>query len=1070
MNIRGKLWAESPIYRGNARKTLFTRDGDGTQRLVSLAGEIEGTAQALMDAFIGESRDGRNTGLLNQLWSRLYNSPLPKGLITAVDCKLQKESYPRDKFFDLRMGIKLDEDRWAAEANANYKMETVFRNSVFDFTLSVNESLLNQGENRARLYCALQELREGRFWFGAGKSKGLGRCRLEMDLPFPVPKTFPTLNPKANHLRLALTIKATNPVLVGWNWGKVDPEVPAFAAVDGRVLVEAMRDLPDPIRSRLAMSLSGPILSPEDWQKKLADYLPRVMAIWLRERSVKEASTLSLSSSALKKLGKGKYGLAPKVLSQLEPLVDQSFPNLQAAETAIKAALKDKANMAKRVLEVLDRRLESRRELDQAVWQELVDSLGVEANLAGPAAAQLENEAALVELLAQACRRVLPRLFQQVDQQIHLLQSDAWVDAELANRQEHLQIKKMLLQGKIDERQWDDRRQAPAGISDAAWREFLDAHSRVRFRHLLNPVNLKKSIANDENFIAFLQAHRDQTRQELAQPYHTDFREGGPAGREVSKKYGKPYDTVFMRMLAWSPSSQEQGAWEIYIPGSTIKGAFRKRASQVLRTLWGESAKTSQVVDRLFGMQGRRGLILFSDAYLADPTTLDRAWCSMDGVKMDARTGQPIEQAKSDYLFPYGDQLAFQLQLDIEDIRDRDLEALALLPHLLEDFRRGDIPLGGEKTNGFGWVEADLTGLTWLTAGSSDIGQKLFGPQALTQVGAWQKLELEGETAAAAWQNISPLAPEIAISPTPPQARAGFISHRAFGGYCGTLSVEAVTLTPIHVRESGEPTLRATLADGPINGWDFFALASPEAALRAASKTYALPSKSIRGMLRHLYSIASNSNQASANISQLNPEDSLFGWVGKGPNQAISGRLSFSFGLFENPQLAWFKVPYPYGGWKYVGNQWQQTAGGSVTQLRIGQQWRLFPHAPLAPIAKQLDDFQPDAAQASYFRAILPGGRARFTIRFWNLEEQELQRLIWCVALEPDLAHKMGKQRHLGFGSLRLNILPDSFLIDWANRYASQKWRLPLQVNQWLNPKVIEHYAELRKALDAKQL
>ena len=52
MLLQGKLFVESPIYRGNARKTLFTRDGDGTQRLVSLAGEISGTAQALMDAFI----------------------------------------------------------------------------------------------------------------------------------------------------------------------------------------------------------------------------------------------------------------------------------------------------------------------------------------------------------------------------------------------------------------------------------------------------------------------------------------------------------------------------------------------------------------------------------------------------------------------------------------------------------------------------------------------------------------------------------------------------------------------------------------------------------------------------------------------------------------------------------------------------------------------------------------------------------------------------------------------------------------------------------------------------------
>jgi hypothetical protein len=120
-----------------------------------------------------------------------------------------------------------------------------------------------------------------------------------------------------------------------------------------------------------------------------------------------------------------------------------------------------------------------------------------------------------------------------------------------------------------------------------------------------------------------------------------------------------------------------------------------------------------------------------------------------------------------------------------------------------------------------------------------------------------------------------------------------------------------------------------------------------------------------------------------------------------------------------------------------------------------------------------LDDFKPDTFQARYFRAVLPGGRARFTIRFWNLDEQELQRLIWCVALEPGLAHKMGNNRYLGFGSLRLHILSDSFLIDWANRYAGkpeQSWHLPIRVDEWIKPDVIQHHTALRRALNAKQL
>lgn len=1080
MILRGRLFAESPIYRGNARKTLFTRDGDGTQRLVSLAGEISGTAQALMDAFLGESRDGKNIGLLQQLWLRLYGSPMPTGLVTKVECSLRDESYPRDRFFDLRMGIRLDEDRWAAEANANYKMETLFRHSVFDFAMSIDEALLQKEDNATRLYHILQELSEGRFWFGAGKSRGLGHCRLEVaEMPFSVASAAPRLQPTTNHLRLSLTFNATNPVLVGWNWGKVDPTIPSFAAIEGRLLVGAMKDLPDPIRKRLEMAIGGPILSPEDWKKKFAQYLPRTIAIWLMERSTGEAESWTLPAAAVAKLGKGKYPLARQALDNLQPLCDKPFPSRDAIEAAVIQALGEKAHMVKRVLEVAEQKRQARQQLDAAAWVEVAQSLGLDLALQDRLAAQIQNEAALTEVLTPTCEKILPRLYQQVDHQVTLLQSDAWVDEELAAREGHLQIKTLLLEGKISESQWGNRNQPPEGVSPSVWRSFLDEHSRVRFQHMLHPANLRKSIANDRNFIAFLKSHRERARQTLVQPALIDFRAGGPFNREISKKYGKPYDTVFMRMLSWTPAGQEAGGWEIYIPGSTIKGAFRKRASQVLKTLWGESAQTNAVLNRLFGAQRQRGLVFFSDAYLSSAPGAERAWCSMDGVKMDPKTGQPIETAKRDYLFAYGEQLTFQMHLDVQDIAEADLEAISLLVHLLQDFQRGDIPLGGEKTCGFGWAKAAIVKLDWLTASPEGISEKLFGKQSFRQEGIWQKLELEGEAAANALQFISPLAPADAKAvPVVPKSSQGFVSHRAFGGYCGTLAVAAEVLTPIHIKESGEPSFVATLAEGPVNGWDFFALAAPEAALRDSPKTYALPSRSIKGVLRHIYAIASDSKEPSPDISHLNPADSLFGWVGTGPNQALMGRLVFDFGLFEQPTLAWFQVPYPYGRWRYIGGEWEKASEGLATKWLIDKTWRLFPHAPLAPLVKPLDDFQPDTVQASYFRAILPGARARLTIRFWNLSEEELQRLIWCVNLEPGLAHKFGNHRYLGFGSVRLTILPESFLINWADRYAARKpepapaWRLPIAVTEWLKgaPRVVAHYAELQRALDAKRL
>ncbi|MBC2695434.1 MAG: hypothetical protein HF982_09210 [Desulfobacteraceae bacterium] len=1074
MIIQGKLYAEAPIYRGNARKTLFTRDGDGKNKLVSLAGEVEGTAQSLMDAFIGQSRDRKNIGLLNRLWQRLYSEAMPGNLINKVECKLQKESYPPNHFFDLRMGIKLDEDRWAAEANANYKMETLLRNSVFDFTMSINNSDLQLKDNVAKLYFLLQELIAGRFWFGAGKSKGLGRVRLEVDLPFSSPDIPPSLDKKANYLQINASFNAQNPVLVGWNWGKIDPLTTSFSSIEARLLIENMKDIPDDIRDRLEMAIGGPILNPDDWKQKFSEYFTRIIAIWLKEKSSKEIDTWILPAAAVTKLEKGKHALNKKLTAKLKPLADQPFSSQEDASAAFKEAFGKKANMAKRVTKFLEHQKQTQQNLNKEAWLQISNSLGIDESMFEQVSECVQDEVALEKTLTPACHRIQITLFQQVDQQIKLLQSDAWVDAEIQSREEHMQIKIMLLEGKIAEHQWSDPGMVPEGIRSTTWKNFLNDHSRVSYRHMRSADNLKKSIVNDKNQIEFLKSYRDQTRQQLTLPHHIDFRAGGPFNRDISREYGKPYDTIFMRMISWAPSSQKQHAWEVYIPGSTIKGAFRKRASQLLKTLWGETKKTSTLLDLLFGAQRQQGLVFFSDAYLIHPDDPNRSWCSMDGIRMNPQTGQPIETAKRDYLFAYGKQLSFQFQFNLQDIHVKDLTAVSLLFHLIRDFQQGEIPLGGEKTNGCGWVEANICKILWLTANGSEVHQKLFGNQPLKKNGIWQSLEIKDEATAIALKPLEPVVSDNGhAGQTPPEAKAGFISHRAFGGYCGKLVVEASLLTPMNIQESGESSYKSTLDNEQVNGFDFFSISPPEAKYRDTNKVYALPGRSIKGMLRHIYTISSDAQTESTDISRLNEVDSLFGWVGDGPNQAIMGRISFAFATFENPELAWFKVPYPYGEWHYTGNQWQKKPGSQAAALIIAKKWRLFPHAHLAPIVKQTENFEPDSVQARYFMAMLPGNKARFTIRFWNLLETELQRLIWCIALKPGLAHKMGNNRYLGFGSMNLKILPESYLIDWNKRYTEElqnNWNIPIKVNQWQSTETIKHYEALKKALNAKHL
>lgn len=1074
MILRGKLIAESPIYRGNARKTLFTRDGDGKQKLVSLAGEIEGTAQSLMDAFIGESKNRKNVGLVNQLWERLYNEKLPFGLISRVNCTLEDDSYSRDRLFDLRMGLKLDEDRWASEANANYKMETLYKNSRFDFEMSVNENILKKNNNDVKLNFLLQELREGRFWFGAGKSKGLGRCRLELDKELDVAQDSLRLRTKVNHLSLDVSIQANNPILVGWNWGKIDPEQPAFAVVDGKLLLQALRTIPEAIRQRLEYALSGPIHSAESWKKKFSDFLPRVLAIWLQEQSSSEGEAWFFPKAGIESLKSGKYAVPDKILERLDDILEKPFPSKEAAEEAFKERMGNKAKKYKRVLDVLTKEQRTAHEFDQDAWQTLVDSLNLDENFAEQLAPNIQDEPKLTDTLTVACDRVLPQLFQQIDQHINLLQSDSWVDVEIEMREYHLKIKQMLMSGDITESQWGNMHEPPEGIKSAAWREFLESHRRVRFHHMLNPKNLRKSIVNDQNHIEFLKSYRNRIRQELSQPYNTDFRSGGPKNRVIAKKYGKPYDTVFMRMLSWGPSESEQGHWEVYIPGSTIKGAFRRRASQVLKTLWGEQRKTDDLLNLLFGTQGKRGLVFFSDAHLMDPYDPQKTWCSMDGVRMDPKTGKPIENAKADYLYAYGENLIFRCRFDIQDVTEKEKDALSLLVHLLDDFQTGNIPLGGEKTSGFGWMNADIDRLTWLSSARDTMGEQLFGQMEADTSGIWQKAELEEEKALQALKNVPPLFQQADRKPdAPPRTRAGFVSHRAFGGYCGMLHVQGEVLTPLSIRESGQASFETTLENSPVYGWDFFSISPPMAEFRKSDRLYALPSKSVKGMIRHIYAIATNSRTDSQRIDELNPVDSLFGWVGKGPNQALMGRVAVGFAEFDKPEMAWFKVPYPYGQWHFVDGQWQEKTGEKARVVRVDQHWRLFPHAPLAPIASQVEDFKPDTFQADYFRAVLPGSKCNFTIRFWNLEKEELQRLIWSVVLEDKFAHKIGKNRYLGFGSLKLSLAPQSYLTDWEKRYVAEtevEWQQPLNLDEWIDPSVIEFHDQLSEVLNADTL
>ena len=303
------------------------------------------------------------------------------------------------------------------------------------------------------------------------------------------------------------------------------------------------------------------------------------------------------------------------------------------------------------------------------------------------------------------------------------------------------------------------------------------------------------------------------------------------------------------------------------------------------------------------------------------------------------------------------------------------------------------------------------------------------------------------------------------------KTESGYVSHRIFGGYCGLLRLEGEVITPLHIRESGEPSFADIVSHKPVQGWDMFSLSSPEKSLRDAKKCYAIPSKTLRGALRHLYTIASQSKKTSRNINQLTPVEKLFGWVGDGPNQALMGRISIEFAKFSSPTLAWFGAPNNYGEWRCEDGSWYNTEDKIQPTLFAGEH-RIFPHTSLAPCVEQHNEFAPTSLQKTYFKAIMPKSICQANVRFWNLDEEELSRLLWCIMLENNMAHKMGKLKQLGLGSIRFHLLPDSYLINWSEKYSNtgQEWMKPIDLINWKNPNIIHDHDALRIFLDVTSI
>lgn len=73
-----------------------------------------------------------------------------------------------------------------------------------------------------------------------------------------------------------------------------------------------------------------------------------------------------------------------------------------------------------------------------------------------------------------------------------------------------------------------------------------------------------------------------------------------------------------------------------------------------------------------------------------------------------------------------------------------------------------------------------------------------------------------------------------------------------------------------------------------------------------------------------------------------------------------------------------------------------------------------------------------------YIQPIDKESRFLFSVQFTNLEDAELQTLLYTLVLEPEMRHKIGYGKPAGLGSVRFDITKLT-LIDYANRYTTNQ-------------------------------
>jgi CRISPR/Cas system CSM-associated protein Csm3 (group 7 of RAMP superfamily) len=229
-----------------------------------------------------------------------------------------------------------------------------------------------------------------------------------------------------------------------------------------------------------------------------------------------------------------------------------------------------------------------------------------------------------------------------------------------------------------------------------------------------------------------------------------------------------------------------------------------------------------------------------------------------------------------------------------------------------------------------------------------------------------------------------------------------------------------------------------------------------------------IPGSSLKGMLRSLAEVVGGgcfitqrhrnngarydrTYDACKRIDSLCLACRMFGMMERGTKARVHrGKISIGDGVMENekPKAKKFDIYLSNSGTRHVPFYLSPDSG----QLD-GKARKFYFHQParkdsVPAIPANIRERQ----QITGIPALKPGHTFSFTLQFSNLVQEELELLVYCLALEPyvevtiqavelrlkgPLRHKIGYAKPLGLGSCHISITRFTYLDDPKMRFAS---------------------------------